>query len=47
MLPLSEFSFLGRLSVMLRTPPWVLKRTSFGSSPGSSLMFEISLELAN
>jgi len=44
MLPLSELSFLGRLRVMVRTPYCEPKSTSFGSSPGSSL---ISVEEAN
>jgi len=34
--PLSELSFLGRLSSMVRAPYKELKRTSSGSSPGCS-----------
>ena len=34
--PLSEFSFFGRLSSIVRAPYSVLKRTSSGSSPGCS-----------
>lgn len=34
--PLSEFSFRGRLSSIVRAPYKVLKRTSSASSPGCS-----------
>lgn len=36
MLPSRELSFLGRLRVMVRTPWFVAKRTSLGSSVSSS-----------
>ena len=38
MLPSRELSFLGRLRVIVRRPYWESKRTSLGSSVGSSLI---------